>query len=168
MTDYEIIMVFLGILALLISSGSLIIALLTFLDKRNKRKNNAYPVWPPQPVQYSGQFLSFIWIQVRICVQRRFYRFIFQSRRYFQHIKSHFNKHTFCRPELELQSYSPDFTCALYSTDHGSASCIPAGYLRRRLYGICQKKAEIRGNRKRAGRNMDAAGECGGSKFTKT
>ena len=47
MTDYEIIMVFLGILALLISSGSLIIALLTFLDKRNKRKNNAYPVWPP-------------------------------------------------------------------------------------------------------------------------
>jgi hypothetical protein len=38
MTDYEIIMVFLGILTLLISSGGLIIALLTFLDKRNKRK----------------------------------------------------------------------------------------------------------------------------------
>lgn len=38
MTDYEIIMVFLGILALLISSSGLIIALLTFLDKRNKRK----------------------------------------------------------------------------------------------------------------------------------
>ena len=43
-TDYEIIMVFLGILALLISSSGLIIALLTFLDKRNKRKNNAHPV----------------------------------------------------------------------------------------------------------------------------
>ncbi len=38
MTDYEIIMVFLGILALLISSGGLLVALLTFLEKRNKRK----------------------------------------------------------------------------------------------------------------------------------
>ena len=38
MTDYEIIMIFLGILALLISFGGLIIALLTFLDKRDKRK----------------------------------------------------------------------------------------------------------------------------------
>ena len=38
MTAYEIIMVFLGILALLISFGGFIIALLTFLDKRNKRK----------------------------------------------------------------------------------------------------------------------------------
>lgn len=38
MTAYEIIMVFLGILALLISFGGLLIALLTFLDKRNKRK----------------------------------------------------------------------------------------------------------------------------------
>lgn len=38
MTTYEIIMVFLGILALLISFGGFIIALLTFLDKRNKRK----------------------------------------------------------------------------------------------------------------------------------
>ncbi len=38
MTAYETIMVFLGILALLISFGGLIIALLTFLDKRNKRK----------------------------------------------------------------------------------------------------------------------------------
>ena len=37
-TAYEIIMVFLGILALLISFGGFIIALLTFLDKRNKRK----------------------------------------------------------------------------------------------------------------------------------
>ena len=38
MTAYETIMVFLGILALLISFGGLLIALLTFLDKRNKRK----------------------------------------------------------------------------------------------------------------------------------
>jgi len=38
MTDYEIIMIFLGILALLVSFGGLLIALLTFLDKRNRRK----------------------------------------------------------------------------------------------------------------------------------
>ena len=38
MTAYETIMVFLGILALLISFGGLIVALLTFLDKRKKRK----------------------------------------------------------------------------------------------------------------------------------
>jgi len=38
MTAYEIIMIFLGILALLISFGGLIAALLTFLDKRNKHK----------------------------------------------------------------------------------------------------------------------------------
>lgn len=38
MTAYEIISIFLGILALLISFGSLIIALLTFLDKRKKHK----------------------------------------------------------------------------------------------------------------------------------
>ena len=38
MTAYEIIMIYLGILALLISFGGLIIALLTFLDKRDKRK----------------------------------------------------------------------------------------------------------------------------------
>lgn len=38
MTDYEIIMIFLGIISLLISLGGLLIALLTFLDKRNKRK----------------------------------------------------------------------------------------------------------------------------------
>lgn len=38
MTAYEIIMIFLGILALLISFGGLIVALLTFLDKRNKHK----------------------------------------------------------------------------------------------------------------------------------
>ncbi len=38
MTAYEIITIFLGILALLISFGGLLLALLTFLDKRNKRK----------------------------------------------------------------------------------------------------------------------------------
>lgn len=39
MTDYEIITIFLGILALLISFGGLLIALLNFLDKRKgKRK----------------------------------------------------------------------------------------------------------------------------------
>ena len=38
MTDYEILMIVNGILALLISFGSLIVALLTFLDKRDKRK----------------------------------------------------------------------------------------------------------------------------------
>ncbi len=38
MTVYEIISTFIGILALLISFGGLIIAVLTFLDKRNKRK----------------------------------------------------------------------------------------------------------------------------------
>lgn len=38
MTAYETIMVILGILALLISFGGLLITLLTFLEKRNKRK----------------------------------------------------------------------------------------------------------------------------------
>ena len=38
MTAYEIISIFLGILTLLIAFGSLIVALLAFLDKRNKRK----------------------------------------------------------------------------------------------------------------------------------
>lgn len=38
MTDYEILMIFLGIIGLLISSGGLLIALLTFLDQRNKHK----------------------------------------------------------------------------------------------------------------------------------
>ncbi len=37
MTDYEIIMVVLGILALLCSSSGLLIALLNFLDKRNEK-----------------------------------------------------------------------------------------------------------------------------------
>ncbi len=38
MTAYETIMVFLGILGLLVSYSVMLIALLTFLDKRNKRK----------------------------------------------------------------------------------------------------------------------------------
>ena len=38
MTAYEIISIFIGIAALLMSFGSLIVALLAFLDKRNKRK----------------------------------------------------------------------------------------------------------------------------------
>lgn len=38
MTAYEIISIFIGILALLMSFGSLVIALLAYLDKRNKRK----------------------------------------------------------------------------------------------------------------------------------
>ncbi len=38
MTAFEIISVFIGILALLMSFGSLLIALLAFLDKRNERK----------------------------------------------------------------------------------------------------------------------------------
>ena len=38
MTAFEIISVFMGVLALLMSFGSLLIALLAFLDKRNERK----------------------------------------------------------------------------------------------------------------------------------
>ena len=38
MTDYEIMMVMLGILALLISSCSLLITLLSFFDKRNDKR----------------------------------------------------------------------------------------------------------------------------------
>ena len=38
MTDYEIMMIFLGIRAILLSSGGLLIALLNFLDKRNNRR----------------------------------------------------------------------------------------------------------------------------------
>ena len=38
MTAYEIVTVILGILALLVSFGGFVIALLAFLDKRNKRK----------------------------------------------------------------------------------------------------------------------------------
>ena len=37
MTDYEMIMVMLGILALLVSTSGLLIALLNFLDKRNNK-----------------------------------------------------------------------------------------------------------------------------------
>ncbi|WP_320938577.1 hypothetical protein [Enterocloster lavalensis] len=40
MTAYEIISIFIGILALLMSFGSLIIAIIAFLDKRNKRKQS--------------------------------------------------------------------------------------------------------------------------------
>ncbi len=38
MTPYEILSIFIGILALLISFGTLLIALLTFLDKKNRKK----------------------------------------------------------------------------------------------------------------------------------
>ena len=38
MTAFEIISIFIGVLALLISFGSLLITLLAFLDKRNERK----------------------------------------------------------------------------------------------------------------------------------
>ena len=38
MTAYEVVSIFIGILALLISFGSLIVALLAFLDKRNNKR----------------------------------------------------------------------------------------------------------------------------------
>ncbi|MDE7424190.1 MAG: putative holin-like toxin [Lachnospiraceae bacterium] len=38
MTAADIIMIFIGIIGLLIAFGSFVVALLTFLDKRNKRK----------------------------------------------------------------------------------------------------------------------------------
>ena len=38
MTAYEILSTFMEILALLMSFGSLLVALLTFLDKRNRKK----------------------------------------------------------------------------------------------------------------------------------
>ena len=38
MTAYEIISIFTGILALVMSFGSLLVAVIAFLDKRNKRK----------------------------------------------------------------------------------------------------------------------------------
>ena len=38
MTAYEIVSIFIGILVLLISFGSLVVALLAFLDKESKRK----------------------------------------------------------------------------------------------------------------------------------
>lgn len=45
MTAYEIVSIFIGILALLMSFGSLIVALLAFLDTRiTSEKNNAHPV----------------------------------------------------------------------------------------------------------------------------
>ena len=44
MTAYEIISTFIGISALLISFGGLLIAVLTFLDKKIRENKNAYPV----------------------------------------------------------------------------------------------------------------------------
>lgn len=44
MTAYEILSIVIGILALLISLGNMFVALLTFFDKRKKRKKKAYPV----------------------------------------------------------------------------------------------------------------------------
>lgn len=38
MTAYEILSIFLGILALLMSFGSLLVALLAFLDKKSRHK----------------------------------------------------------------------------------------------------------------------------------
>ncbi len=38
MTATDIILIFIGIISLLISFGSLIVAFLTFLDKRNSKK----------------------------------------------------------------------------------------------------------------------------------
>lgn len=38
MTTADIILIFIGIISLLISFGSLSVAILTFLDKRNSRK----------------------------------------------------------------------------------------------------------------------------------
>ena len=38
MTAFEIISIFIGILTLLVAYGSLIVAFLAFLDKRNKKK----------------------------------------------------------------------------------------------------------------------------------
>lgn len=38
MTAYEILSILIGILALIISFGSLMVAILAFLDKRNKKK----------------------------------------------------------------------------------------------------------------------------------
>ena len=38
MTDAEIIMIFIGIVGLMVSFGSLVVAVLSFLEKRNKHK----------------------------------------------------------------------------------------------------------------------------------
>ena len=38
MTAFEIISIFIGIMSLLIAFGSLVVAFLNFLDKRNKKK----------------------------------------------------------------------------------------------------------------------------------
>ena len=39
MTDAEIILIFIGIVGLMVSFGSLVVAVLSFLEKRNKHKN---------------------------------------------------------------------------------------------------------------------------------
>ncbi len=44
MTAYEIISIIIGMLALLMSFGSLILALLAFLDKRNKLARETPPL----------------------------------------------------------------------------------------------------------------------------
>jgi len=38
MTAYEVLSIFIGILALMMSFGSLLVAVIAFFDKRNKRK----------------------------------------------------------------------------------------------------------------------------------
>ena len=38
MTDAEIILIFIGIVGLMVSFGSLVVAVLSFLEKRNKHK----------------------------------------------------------------------------------------------------------------------------------
>lgn len=49
MTAYEIISIFIGMLALLTSFGSFIVALLAFFDKKNKRKQK-YLSCPAQKI----------------------------------------------------------------------------------------------------------------------
>ena len=44
MTAYEIISIFLGVLSLLIAFGSLLIAIIAFLDRKKRGNKNAYPV----------------------------------------------------------------------------------------------------------------------------
>ena len=51
MTAYEIISIFIGILALLMSFGSLIVALLAFLDKRVKYQSHPLDTVQQQPVE---------------------------------------------------------------------------------------------------------------------
>ena len=46
MTAYEIISIFLGVLSLLIAFGSLLIAIIAFLDRKNKRKEKCLSCLP--------------------------------------------------------------------------------------------------------------------------